>query len=226
MTTLAVALAEAKKLLFLISNTPELDAALILAHVLSQERSYIFAYPDQKLTKEQQEYYEKLLDKRIKKIPLAYLLGKKEFWSQSFTVNPSVLIPRPETELLVEKILEHHGHLKNLCGIDLGTGSGAIVISLADNTQAWNFIGIDKYKDALNLARWNAANLLKKVRRTLKDQDFLKYDFSTEGKPTVTTSIRATLQSISEIGLRIELSSCLNPSKNLFCRKAEIERQT
>lgn len=106
----------------------------ILAHILKMSREYVLAHPEQELTKEQQKLFEQMAEKRKKGLPLAYVLGNKEFYGLEFAVDQNVLIPRPETELMVDEALQAFQKflpIKNkTVVIDLGTGSGCIMIAL------------------------------------------------------------------------------------------------
>lgn len=110
----------------------QLDAELIIAQVLKKPREFVLAHPEKTLDKIQIKKYKHLIKKRKKNIPLAYLLGKKEFFGLNFEVNKNVLIPRPDTELIVEKVLQEIKKSKNqkIILIDIGTGSGCIPISI------------------------------------------------------------------------------------------------
>ena len=140
------------------STTPRLDLELLLEFILHQPRSFLYANPEYALTAEQEEKFETLYRHRLHGEPLAYILGKKEFWSLRLAVNDKVLIPRPETELLVEIIL---GNLNNEVAnvADLGTGSGAIALALAYERPKWNIVATDISEEALQIARYNAAQL-------------------------------------------------------------------
>jgi release factor glutamine methyltransferase len=139
------------------STTPRLDLELLLAAVLHQPRSFIYAYGEFELTLEQEKKFQKLYEKRLAGEPIAYILGKKEFWSLELTVSEKVLIPRPETELLVETILQLPLAMANI--VDLGTGSGAIAIAIAKERPHWKITAIDISSDALQIAKINAAGL-------------------------------------------------------------------
>src|SRR3989338_4440376 len=141
------------------SETALLDAQLLLARVLAKPRSYLIAYGDQPVKAATQEAYQYLLDQRQQNYPIAYLLGEKEFWSLRFKVTPDVLIPRPETELLVEKILDDHPDQATLTVIDLGTGSGVIAIALAHERPHWKIIASEVSEKALVVAQANAVRL-------------------------------------------------------------------
>lgn len=137
----------------------KLDASILLAYVLAKPRVYLNTWPEKVLNQGQIAMFEVLLNKRLNGEPIAYITGQKEFFSLMFKVNKYTLIPRPETEVLVEYILEKFKNKDNLNILDLGTGSGCIAIALAkaSNNQNlnWNIIAIDKSAQALEIAKEN-----------------------------------------------------------------------
>ena len=156
-----------------------LDLELLFSSALHQSREFVLAHPEYKLSKSQISNLKSQIARRKRGEPLAYILGQKEFYGLAFKVNKNTLIPRPETELIVELGLEELRSLlrSNLrryirtSVVDLGTGSGNIIISLAHNIEHkaynnLNFIGIDIYKKALTIARQNAKR--HKLDKTIK----------------------------------------------------------
>jgi len=133
-----------------------LDAELLLAHVLDVPRPAIIARDDRVLTPEELGDFERLLARRVAGEPLAYLTGEKEFWSLALKVTPDVLVPRPETELLVEWALELLPARESVRVLDLGTGSGAIALALARERPAARVVATDVSGAALAVARSNA----------------------------------------------------------------------
>lgn len=146
-------------------SSPRLDAELLMGRVLGCGRVELYLRFDQPLTQEELDRFRELLRRRARREPLAYILGAKEFWSLSFKVNQSVLIPRPETETLVEVALEElkkavEKYPLPIPALELGTGSGAIVIALARQLGASvSWWATDLSKEALDVARWNAREL-------------------------------------------------------------------
>jgi release factor glutamine methyltransferase len=132
------------------------EAEILLAFVLRKSRTYLYTFPEIELTIEQAEQFYQLVDRRVAGEPIAYLINEKEFWSLSLKVTPAVLIPRPETELLVELILKEFGNQAELSILDLGTGSGAIALALASEKPHCKILAIDKSEAALDVARENA----------------------------------------------------------------------
>jgi len=149
---------EQSKSLQSVSDTPDLDVQLILAQVVGEDRSYLFAHPDAILQPLQQYEFHKLLNRCQKGEPLAYILGVKEFWSIEFDVSPVVLIPRPETELLVDLALELLPE-QPIDMVDLGTGSGAIAAALASERPDWNILASDISITTLLLASANISRI-------------------------------------------------------------------
>jgi release factor glutamine methyltransferase len=136
-----------------------LDTELLLAHVLNKPRSYLYAHPETKLSTQQQQKFTKLLNRRKNGEPIAYILGHKEFYSLDLKINKHVLIPRPETELLVDLILDKFSAISNINLVDFGTGSGAIALAIAKHRPNWQIIATDKSRNALKVAQNNAQNL-------------------------------------------------------------------
>lgn len=141
------------------SATPQLDAEVLLAHVLQTNRAQLLAHGDQTLSVSQQQQFQYLIARCQQGEPIAYLLGYREFWSLKFKVTPDTLIPRPETELLVEQILQKLP-ADAPCNIaDLGTGCGAIALAIAHERPRWSVVATDISQAALAVAKQNA-NLL------------------------------------------------------------------
>lgn len=140
------------------SATPQLDAELLLAHVLGKPRSYLLTWPERELTDEQLAQFGALMIRRRQGEPVAYLLGEQGFWSLALQVSPDTLIPRPDTERLVELALEL-GPAGPAKVLDLGTGSGAIALALAAERGQWQLTGVDRMAGAVALAESNRARL-------------------------------------------------------------------
>jgi release factor glutamine methyltransferase len=135
-----------------------LDVQLLLAHALGKNRTYLATHPEAVPTAEQIASFEGLLDRRAAGEPIAYIVGYRDFWTLTLAVNPSVLVPRPETELLVERALAL-GPAGAGAVADLGTGSGAIALALASERPQWSVTAVDISAAALATARANAASL-------------------------------------------------------------------
>lgn len=154
--TLKEAVEHATATLSSISDSANLDAQLLICHACDIEQTNIIAYPEKQLTVQQLESFNSVLNSRAKGKPLAYITGKKEFWSLELIVNEHVLIPRPETELLVELTLKEISKSKAPRILDLGTGSGAIAISFAKEREDAKIVATDISSQALNIAKQNA----------------------------------------------------------------------
>jgi len=139
-----------------ISDTPRLDAEILLAAALDQPRSYLHAWPERMPEPEQAARFAAWLDRRGVGEPVAYILGRREFWSLELEVTPDTLIPRPETELLVELALERLPANRPVAAADLGTGSGAIALALAVERPLARIVATDHSPAALAVARRNA----------------------------------------------------------------------
>jgi release factor glutamine methyltransferase len=157
--TLQSLLSTAAKALFATSDSPRLDAELLLAHALGKDRSYLRAWPERTPTPEQESEFEALLARRLAGEPIAHLLGVREFWSLALKVTPDTLIPRPETELLVERALLRIPADRPATVADLGTGSGAIALAIASERPAARVLATDRSPAALAVARDNARAL-------------------------------------------------------------------
>ncbi|HTL39584.1 MAG TPA: HemK/PrmC family methyltransferase, partial [Methylomirabilota bacterium] len=140
------------------STSPLLDAEVLLSHLLDQPKEYLFTHADQILSPKLEREFKIRLNRRIKGWPVAYINNKKEFFGLSLFVNKNVLIPRPETEGLVELVLDKAKSQKNIKILDIGTGSGAIIISLAKilGISGNKFFASDISKKALAVAQKNA----------------------------------------------------------------------
>ncbi|MEE8365422.1 MAG: peptide chain release factor N(5)-glutamine methyltransferase [Gammaproteobacteria bacterium] len=139
------------------SDTAKLDAQLLLAHCIDKPRSYLYSWPEQAIPDDAWQHYQALIDKRIEPTPVAYLLGQREFFSLNFKTTKVALVPRPETEILVETFLDLCPNRIEVDLLELGTGTGVIAICLKLNRPDINMVATDISADCLSLARHNAA---------------------------------------------------------------------
>ncbi|MCC5811155.1 MAG: peptide chain release factor N(5)-glutamine methyltransferase [Ectothiorhodospiraceae bacterium] len=140
-------------------DSPRLEAELLCAHGLGADRSLCFSHPERLLSAEEEKRCRTLLEKRRLGEPVAYLLGRRGFWTLDLEVDARVLIPRPETELLVERCLAHVPADADGALADLGTGSGAIALALASERPNCPVTAVELSRDALSVARANARRL-------------------------------------------------------------------
>ncbi len=164
---LALVIKQLKKI-----DSPQLDAAILLSAAIKKPKEFLYAYPERKLTPAQIKKYKNFISRRAKHEPVAYILSEKEFYGLKFSVNKSVLIPRPDTETLIDAILKTIGHpTSNIGGrvsngvsnkniIDIGTGSGAIAVTLKKLLPNARVFASDVSSAALALAKKNARRLL------------------------------------------------------------------
>lgn len=145
-----------------LSDSPRLDIEILLCHIFQKNRTYLFTWPEQELTAEQANTFNEFFARRLTGEPVAHIIGQREFWSLPFMVNNSTLIPRADTELLVEAVLglcadDDSSQSRRL--LDLGTGTGAIVLALAHEKKSWQCVGVDKELAAVELAEKNRVQL-------------------------------------------------------------------
>ncbi|QGT94902.1 peptide chain release factor N(5)-glutamine methyltransferase [Pseudidiomarina andamanensis] len=140
------------------SESAKLDAEVLLAHIVERDRTYLFTWSDRLLEPSEQERFAALIQQRQQGIPIAHLVGQREFWSLPLAVNDSTLIPRPDTEVLVEHALSLPLPVESAV-LDLGTGTGAIALALKSSRPKWRVMAVDKMAEAVALAKQNAATL-------------------------------------------------------------------
>ena len=138
-------------------DAPSNTALVVLGHILNQEKAWLLAHPEYHLSQKEQINLDHTINRLVKGIPLPYILGQWDFFNRSFFVTPQVLIPRPETELLVERAIYLAQNLDPLTVIDVGTGSGAIAVSLSAELPQAEIIAVDISFQALLVAKQNAA---------------------------------------------------------------------
>lgn len=167
-----------------ISDTPALDASVLIAHIVNKPRTWIMAHPEMSLTEEQQHQLNLSLEQLEKGDPFPYVLGHWEFFGMEFDITPAVLIPRPETELLVEKAIAWlQGSPVRRTVADIGTGSGVIAVSIAANISDVYILATDISAEALGVAKNNASKFHVESRIEFVQCDLLPAipeSFSTE----------------------------------------------
>lgn len=151
-----------------------LDAQVILSNIMGVEKEYLITNNEMNISEKIIEKYDIAIKRRIKKEPVAYIIGKREFWSEDFIVSNKTLVPRPETELLIYKIIEFFKG-KKINILDIGTGCGCILLSMLKELPMARGTGIDISSKAIKIAKLNAENLKLKNRSKFKINDLNKY---------------------------------------------------
>ena len=171
-------------------NTHNLDSELILAKVLNLTREELLINLDKKLDRKNFKKYKNLIFRRKKNEPIAHIFQNKEFWKYNFIVNGNVLIPRPETEIIVQELLKLTNYYSFKHILDIGTGSGCIIISLLKNRPFCNGTAIDVSRKALKVAKSNAKmhhleNKIKFINNDIDKFNHNKYDFIVSNPPYI-----------------------------------------
>jgi len=156
-TTIQMVLQGARQRIQAASDSAALDAQVLLADVLGVDRSYLLAHPEQPLTAEQTARFAELVERCAAGEPLAYVLGRRGFYDRELIVSPAVLVPRPETELLLEKALAFAKSRTSIVAVDVGTGSGALAVTLSALCPNATVYGTDMSPAALAIARQNTS---------------------------------------------------------------------
>jgi len=155
-------------------GSPRLNAETLLMFVLGVNRAHIYGHPERDLTADEVERYEELVRRRSSGLPAQYITGHQEFWGLDLVVSPAVLIPRPETEHLVETVVELAREVPAPRIVDVGTGSGCIALALARELKTAEVFGVDLSAEALEIARANAARLQLESRVRFLQSDVLE----------------------------------------------------
>lgn len=154
--SIEIALRDAADRLRAVSESPRLDAELLLCRAIDMPRAYLFAHPEEELDAASLDRLAETLARRLAGEPMAYITGTKEFWSMEFMVSPATLVPRPETEILVERALVEIPRKANWKILDLGTGAGTVALAIAKERPLCDVTATDISADALAIARENA----------------------------------------------------------------------
>ena len=167
-----------------------LDSEILMTSVIKKDRKYLILNQKKQIKNSDLEHYKKLINIRANGKPIAYLIGNKNFWKYDFKVNEDVLIPRPETELIVEQVLKLYKNKSKLRILDIGVGSGCIILSILKEKKDFLGVGIDKSKKCLDVSNINALNLNVKKRVKLFNFDidnfnYGKYDIILSNPPYI-----------------------------------------
>ena len=171
----------------------ELDSELILSNILNTTREKLIIHPKKNINQILENKFNSDIKKRNLKKPIAYILGYKEFWGQNFVTDSNVLIPRPDTELIIEKVLKNFKKNENKNVLDIGTGSGCIILSILLERIKFKGIGIDASKKAINVAKINAkmqqlGNRIKFINTDIDNFFSYKYDLIVSNPPYIKKS--------------------------------------
>jgi len=172
-----------------ISN-PQLDSEILLSNSIKKDKKHIILNPKELLNSEQLEKFKILIERRKKGEPIAYLINKKEFWKDEFFVNKDVLIPRPDTELIIEQVLKIYSKETQLQVLDIGIGSGCILLSILKERPNFYGTGIDISKKSINVSKFNAkrlnlTNRVKFFHSSVDNFKIGKYDLIVSNPPYI-----------------------------------------
>ena len=174
-------------------KSPVLDSQILMSEAIKKEKEFIIFNFDKEISNKNLEYFNKLILQRARGEPIAYLVKKKYFWKYQFSVNRDVLIPRPDTEVLIEEVLKLTKNKDNLNLLDVGVGSGCILISILKDKKNFYGTGIDISKKSLDTCKINGKNLgvinrLKLYKSDIDNFHFRKYDLIISNPPYIKKS--------------------------------------
>ena len=170
--------------------TANIDAEILMAKAINKDRKYVLLNSNQQVDAEELYFYKKLIDNRSNRKPVAYLTNKKFFWNTEFYVTENTLIPRPDTELIIDNVLNLTKNKNQLSVLDIGIGSGCILLSILKERQDFYGTGIDVSKNCLNISKINAINLkvgsrLKLFKSNIDNFSLGKYDLIVSNPPYI-----------------------------------------
>ena len=171
-------------------NSAKLDSEILLASVIDKDRKYLILNNDQNINEKNLIHFQKLINKRSFREPIAYLTNKKHFWNYKFFVTKDTLIPRPDTELIVEQILKLTKSKTKMKILDIGVGSGCILLTILKERKNFYGVGVDISKKCLNISKINAKNLevssrVKFFKSDVDKFDLWKYDLIVSNPPYI-----------------------------------------
>ena len=167
-----------------------LDSEILMSKVLKRDRKFLIMNSGYKIVDKDYKNFRKLINSRLKRKPVAYLTGVKSFWKYDFKINEKVLIPRPETELLIEKVLEYYKNKENINFLEIGIGSGCIILSILKEKKSFLGKGLDVSKESLKVCKVNAKKLglnsrLKLFKSDIDNFILGKYDLIISNPPYI-----------------------------------------
>ena len=171
-------------------KNPILDSEILLSETINKDRKYIFLNSKKKMKIQHIKYFQNLIERRSNGEPIAYLINKKDFWNHSFYVNKDVLIPRPDTEIIIEEILKLYAKKSKIQVLDIGTGSGCILLSILKERANFYGTGIDISSKSIAISRYNAkmlqlSNRVKFFNSDVDNFKIGKYDLVVSNPPYI-----------------------------------------
>ncbi len=154
-----------------------LDSEILMSQVIEKDRKYVILNSNKQISKKKISLYKELINQRSNGKPISYLIGKKDFWKYEFTISEKVLIPRPETEMIIEQVLKLTKNKSKLNILDIGVGSGCLILSILKEKKDFYGVGIDKSKKCLELSNINALKLNLKNRVKFFNSDIDNFDY-------------------------------------------------
>ena len=172
------------------NNSYQLDSELLMSKIFEKDRKFIILNSNKKLSEEKLEQFNCLINKRLKGEPIAYLLKKKDFWKYEFYVDKGILIPRPDSEVVVDQILKLTNNKDNLRILDIGVGSGCLLLSVLKERKNFHGVGIDISKKCIDISHINASKLeisnrVKFFKSDVDNFKFGKYDLIVSNPPYI-----------------------------------------
>ena len=193
-----------------------LDSEILMSKVLNKKRDYIILNLEKSLSSENFAFFKHLVNERLKGKPVAYLTGKKNFWKDEFYVNENVLIPRPDTEIIVEQILEIYKNKKNLRILEIGVGSGCILLSILKEKKGFTGAGIDVSKGCVkvcksNIKKLKISNKINLYKSDIDNFNFGKYDLIISNPPYIKkTDINSLERDVKDFEPKLALDGGLD----------------
>ncbi len=168
----------------------QLDSEILMSKAIDKDRKYLILNMKEFIKKNQFDYFKKLIDQRSKGRPIAYIVGKKEFWKYEFNINSHVLIPRPDSELIIDQALKVTKNKSKLNILDIGVGSGCILLSILKDRKTFYGTGIDLSKKCIELSKINATKLklqnrVKLLKTNVDNYKHAKYDLIISNPPYI-----------------------------------------
>ena len=167
-----------------------LDSEILMSKVLKEDRARVLLDPERSLSNQDYKKFRELISNRLKYKPIAYLIGEKSFWKYEFEVNSKVLIPRPDTELIVEQVLKIYENKSEIKFLEIGVGSGCLILSILKERKHFLGVGVDLSKDCINICKINAIKLqvqnrLKLFKTDIDNFNLGKYDLIVSNPPYI-----------------------------------------